>query len=76
MLAVAQSIQAPELIARAFFGLAQVAAQQHRWEQARSLAQESLERYTQLGDAQRDHVSQWLDTLSLTLFKSEESPTG
>jgi tetratricopeptide (TPR) repeat protein len=63
MLAGAQQIQACELIARALFGLAHVAAQQCCWEQARSLAQESLERFTQLGDAQRDCVSQWLDTL-------------
>ena len=67
MLTGAQHIQAPELIARAFFGLAQVAAQQHNWEQARSFAQESLERYTQLGNAQRDHVSQWLETFSSLL---------
>lgn len=63
MLAEAQQIQAKELVARAFFGLAHVAAQQQRWEQARSLAQESLERFTQLGDAHRDHVSQWMRAL-------------
>ena len=60
----ARQIQAPELIARVFFGLAHVAARKERWEQARSLGQESLERYTQLGDAQRDRVSEWLSALS------------
>ena len=63
MLAGARQIQAKELIARALFGLAHVAAQQQRWVQARSLAQESLERFTQLGDAHRDAVSEWLCSL-------------
>jgi tetratricopeptide (TPR) repeat protein len=58
MLTGAQHIQAPELIARAFFGLAQVAAPQHNWEQARSFAQKSLERYTQLGECSHDHIRQ------------------
>lgn len=60
MLAGAQQIQSKELIARALFGLAHAAAQQQCWKQARSLAQGSLERFTQLGDARRDQVSQWL----------------
>ncbi|GCE29219.1 tetratricopeptide repeat protein [Dictyobacter alpinus] len=70
MLVGAQHIQAPELIARALFGLARVASQQSRWEEARSLAQESLEHYTQLGDAQQDHISQWLDAFSSGLPES------
>jgi len=60
MLAGARLIQARELIASALFGLAHVAVQQQYWQQARSLAQESLEHFTQLGDARRDQVSQWL----------------
>jgi tetratricopeptide (TPR) repeat protein/transcriptional regulator with XRE-family HTH domain len=63
MLAGARQIQASELIARALFGLAHVAARQHCWEQARSLALESLERFTLLGDAHSKRVSQWLATL-------------
>lgn len=63
MLAGAQKIQSPQLIATAQFGLAQIAERDHAWDDAHSLALKSLEGFTQLGDAQRHRVSQWLATL-------------
>lgn len=59
----AQAIQAPQLIAHALFGLAHVAAQQNYRKQARALAQESLDLFTQLEDAQRHSIAQWLENL-------------
>ncbi len=63
MLHEADSMKAVQLIAIAQFGLARVAVEQHRWEEARLLALESLEGFKKLDNRQQYEVSQLLTSL-------------
>lgn len=59
MIAGARQLKAPELIAHALFGLAQVAAKQNNWDDAREIANESHILFLRLDDVEHQNVTDW-----------------
>lgn len=60
----AQTMEMPELVAIALFGLARAAAGRKEYKQSRIYGQESLMLYEKIGHPRRREVEEWLETIA------------